>query len=122
MMSLKREEEEMSKMKATFLKALAVAAICSGVLLVPASRAQAHGWFGFNFGFYDPGSGVSVAIGAPAYYPAPVYPVVVPEPYVVYRPAVVVPRVVVPIYGPVYRYGDGYWRGHHRGHHRWGDD
>lgn len=112
----------MDKTYTMSLKSMTAVALFAGVLLVSAPRAQAHGWFGFNFGFYDPGSGVSVAIGAPAYYPAPVYSVVVPPPYVVYRPAVVVPRVVVPVYGPVYRYGDGYWNGHHRGQHRWGDD
>lgn len=103
-------------------KLAAVLAVCAGVSLVTVDRAQAHGWFGFNFGFYDPGSGVSVSIGGPAFYaPAPVYPVVAPPPYGIYPPAVVVPQVIVPVYRPAYRYPYGY-RYAPRVYRRWDDD
>ncbi|KPU93900.1 hypothetical protein APR50_26030 [Variovorax paradoxus] len=108
----------MSVTRSTFFKWAAAGVVAAGALFA-ATSASARGDVSWSIGVGVPGvPGVSVGVGAPAYYPAPVYappaPVYYAPPPVYYRPA---PVYYAPpaYYGPRY-YGRGYYRGH--GHWR----
>ncbi|MES2251372.1 MAG: hypothetical protein V4645_29160 [Pseudomonadota bacterium] len=119
----------MSVTRSTFFKWAAAGAVAFGALFA-ATSASARSDVSWSIGVGVPG--VAVGVGAPAYYPAPVYappapvyyapppPVYYrPPPPVYYRPAPVYYAPPPPVYyGPRY-YGRGYYRGHGHGHGHW---
>jgi len=121
-----KESNIMSPTRSTFFKWAATGLVAAGALFA-ATSASARGDVSWSIGVGVPG--VAVGVGAPAYYPAPVYvppaPVYyAPPPPVYYRPPPPVYYRPAPVYygppayyGPGY-YGRGYYRGHGHGHWR----
>ncbi|MCR8956333.1 hypothetical protein V9L20_11560 [Variovorax sp. CCNWLW225] len=110
----------MSLTRSTFFKWAAAGVVAAGALFA-ATSASARGDVSWSVGVGLPG--VSVGVGAPAYYPAPVYaapaPVYyAPPPPVYYRPPPPVYYRPAPVYyaPPAYYAPRGYYRGHGHGH------
>jgi hypothetical protein len=117
-----KESNIMSVTRSTFFKWAAAGVVAAGALFA-ATSASARGDVSWSIGVGVPG--VSVGVGAPAYYPAPVYappaPVYyAPPPPVYYRPPPVYYRPAPVYYAPPAYYGPRYYgRGYYRGHGHW---
>jgi len=112
-----KESRIMSLTRSTFFKWATAGVVAAGALFA-ATSASARSDVSWSDGVGLPG--VAVGVGAPAYYPAPVYAPPAPVYYappapVYYNPPPVYSRPAPVYYGPRY-YGRGYYRGH--GHWR----
>jgi len=119
-----QESKIMSLTRSTFFKWAAASVVAAGALFA-ATSASARGDVSWSVGVGLPG--VAVGVGAPAYYPAPVYAAPAPvyydaPPPVYYRPPPPVYYRPAPVYyAPPAYYAPRYYgpRGYHHGHRHW---